>query len=106
MWTVQNVNIQMVEGDYGIILPVTITGMNLKAGDTLKFTFLTNTNGEVVLEKEFNNVVDNTIELEFSNVESALFAVKTYVYRLDWFKNGEFMCSLIPRALFKVVDKA
>ena len=106
MWTVQNANIQMVEGDYGVILPVTITGVNLKVGDTLKFTFLTNTNGEIVLEKEFNNVVNNTIEFEFSDVESALFDVKTYVYRLDWFKNGEFMCNLIPGALFKVVDKA
>ena len=29
-----------------------------------------------------------------------------YVYCLDWYQNGNFMCNIIPSAQFKVVDKA
>lgn len=106
MWAVQGTNLQMVEGDYGIILPVAVSGTVLEAGDSLKFVFLQARNSEAVLEKELSTIVDNTVELEFSEQESALFSVRTYIYRLDWYRDGAFMCNLIPEALFKVVEKA
>lgn len=106
MWAVQGVSLQMAEGDYGIQLPVTISGTTLTASDTLKFVFLTAKNGLVLLEKEFTNISDNTVNLELTEEESALFPPKMYVYRMDWYQDGNFMCNIIPEANFKVVDKA
>ena len=41
MWAVQGMSLQMAEGDYGIELPVTISGTTLSAADSFKFVFLT-----------------------------------------------------------------
>lgn len=107
MWSVRGVYLEMAEGDYGIALPVTVDGTTLAAGDSLKFTFKTCQNGDVVLEKDYTNIVNNTVELSFTESESAQFAInKTYVYALDWYKNGVFMCNLIPMGTLRVVDKA
>lgn len=106
MWAVQGMSLQMAEGDYGIELPVTISGTTLAASDSLKFTFLTAKNGRVILEKEFTNISENTVNLELTEAETALFEPKTYVYRLDWYQDGNFMCNVIPEATFRVVDKA
>lgn len=106
MWAVQGMSLQMAEGDYGIELPVTVSGTTLAASDSLKFTFLAAKNGRVILEKEFTNISDNTVNLELTEAESALFEPKSYVYRLDWYQDGNFMCNVIPEATFRVVDKA
>lgn len=106
MWDVQGTRLQMAEGDYGIELPVAIRGTTLAASDSLKFTFLTAKNGLVILEKEYTNISDNAVNLELTEEESALFTPKTYVYRLDWYQDGNFMCNVIPEATFRVVDKA
>ena len=106
MWTVSGNNIKMAEGDYGIQLPVKVSGVTLTASDSLRFTFKTAQNGDEVLVKEFDNITDNTVNLEFTEAESALFPVGSYVYSLDWYQNGLFMCNIIPVAGLKVVDKA
>lgn len=106
MWAVQGLTIQMAEGDYGIELPVTISGTTLTASDTLKFVILTAKNGRVLLEKEYTNISENTVNLELTEEESALFTPRIYVYRLDWYQDGQFMCNLISEAMFWVVDKA
>lgn len=107
MWTVNGTTLKMAEGDYGIQLPVTVSGTTLEANDSLKFTFKTVPNGEVILEKEFSDINDNTVDFEFTEAESALFSAgSTCVYSLDWYQDGIFMCNLIPLGQFKVVDKA
>lgn len=107
MWNVIPVNnIQMVEGDWGIELPITVKGTTIGSSETLKFTFKDKANGDVIMEKDFNPVSDNTVNLVLSEQESALFPVGSYVYTLDWYSNGVFLCNIIPSASFKVVDKA
>ena len=106
MWAVQGMTIQMAEGDYGIQLPITVSGTTLTASDALKITILTAKNGRVILEKEFTNISDNTVNLELTEAETALFEPKIYVYRLDWYQDGQFMCNLFSEASFRVVDKA
>ena len=106
MWAVNGTNLQMAEGDYGISLPVTVSGTTLTSNDTLRFTFLTAKNGRVILEKEYAGNAQNTVSLELTEAETALFTPKSYVYRLDWYQDGTFMCNVIPEAVFKVVDKA
>lgn len=105
-WNVTNHALSMTEGDYGIALPVEVKGATLGAQDSIKLTFKTAVNGDEILSKDFNGITDNTVSLELTEQESALFSVGQYVYCLDWYQNGNFMCNIIPSAQFKVVDKA
>ena len=106
MWNVIGANLQMTEGDYGVALPVEIKGTTLGEQDSIKLTFKNAVNGDEILSKTFDGITDNTVSLELTDEESALFSVGVYVYCLDWYQNGNFMCNIIPSALFKVVDKA
>ena len=105
MWAVTSMALTMAEGDYGISLPVTVSGATMTGNDTLRFTFLAAKNGAVILEKEYTPA-NNSVSLEFTEAESALFPPQAYLYRLDWYQDGAFMCNVIPEAVFKVVDKA
>lgn len=106
MWKVNGDKLQMAEGDYSVALPVTVSGVTLDASDSLKFTFVRQQNGYKVLEKEYSGIVDNKVNLEFTEEESAMFKIGNYAYSLDWYQDGNFMCNIIPRATFEVVDKA
>lgn len=96
----------MSEGDYGIKLPVTVSGTTLTASDSLRFTFKDSRNGKVLLVKEFANIEDNTVDLEFTQEESALFSFGNYVYSLDWYQDGNFQCNIVEVGILKVGDKA
>lgn len=106
MWYITGTSLQMVEGDYGISLPVTVSGTTLTTNDALKFVFKSAPNGETILTKEYTNITQNTVNLELTDAESALFSVGNYFYSLDWYQSGVFMCNIIPQAVLKVVDKA
>ena len=105
MWFVSSNNLEMAEGDYGIKLPVKVTGTTFTASDSLRFTFKKEKNGDVILEKGFTNIQDSTVNLEFTEQESALFPIGIYCYCLDWYQDGNFMCNVIASATLKVVDK-
>lgn len=117
MWKVNGTILQMAEGDYGVALPVTVSGATLGASDTIKFTFKSALGGTAILEKVYaapspeplrmgEASAPNTVNLEFTEAESALFAVGVYVYSMDWYQDGNFLCNIIPAGIFKVVDKA
>lgn len=106
MWAANGNNLQMCEGDWGIKLPVTVDGTTLTENDHLLFTFKTQKNGEVLFTKEYTNIQKNTVDLEFTEAESALLPVGSYAYSLDWYQDGAFFCNIIPSAMLKVVDKA
>lgn len=106
MWAVSGINLQMAEGDYGISLPITVHGTELGGNDSLRVTIKTRKNGETILEKNYSDIEDNTVELELTQTESAKLPAGVYVYSLDWYQNGIFMCNIVLCSLFKVVDKA
>ena len=106
MWNVNGNAITMVEGDYGIKLPITISGATFAAGDSVKVIIKAHNNGTAVIEKEYSSITDNTVNLELTAAETALLRKGSYVYSLDWFQDGNFLCNIIPSAVFKVVDKA
>ena len=106
MWAVNGENLQMCEGDYGVELPITINGVTFTAQDEVLFTLKDKANGTTVFTKTFSNIQNNKIILEISEAESALLPVGVYVYTLDWYQDGAFLCNIIPSALIKVVDKA
>lgn len=105
-WYVSGNDLQMAEGDYGVELPITISGMEFAAGDCVKLTIKTAKNGDVVLTRDFTTITQNTITLELTEAESALLTVGSYVYRLDAYQNGNYLNNIIPLASFKVVDVA
>lgn len=108
MWGVEGYDLRMAEGDFGVKLPITVHETTLTEHDALKLTFKKNKNGECILEKEYTgtDIENNTANLEFTEEESAKFPPGLYVYCLDWYQSGVFMCNLIDCAVFKVVDKA
>ena len=106
MWVVYNDGLEMTEGDYGIDLPVTISGATIGAGDSLKFTFKEAADGDVLLEKDYDEIENNTVNLSLTEEESALFkANKTYFYALDWYQDGGFLYNVIPRGVLRVENK-
>ena len=105
-WTVKGLNFQMCEGDYGIQLPITITGPTFTASDKVKLTIKGCLNGETIVEKDFSDISEATVNLELTEEESARMPAGEYVYSLDWYQDNAFLCNIIPAATLKVVDKA
>ena len=104
MWICSGQNIQMTRGDYGLELPITVTGATFAAGDALQLRITQR--GADKLVKTFDTIQDNTVRLTLTAEESAALPVGDYVYALDWYRDGAFLCNVIPAASFKVVDKA
>lgn len=102
MWIANGNDLTMCEGDWGIQLPITVSGVTLTASDSLKFTLKV---GNVVITKDFSDIVQNTVMLEFTEEETALIPVGTYQYSFDWYQDGAFMCNIVPAAFLRVVDK-
>ena len=106
MWKASGQNISMAEGDYGITLPITLGGVTLGSGDAVSFTIKASVDGDAILTKTFSSISGNTLNLVLTSAESALLTVGLYVYAMDWYHDGEFMCNLVPAGRFRVVDKA
>lgn len=106
MWSGRATQLKMVEGDWGLALPFTVSGVMMGENDSLRFTFKKTVNGDTVLEKTFDGITDNTVQLTFSQEESALFTPGTYVFALDWYQDGSFLGNIIDNGSLKVVDKA
>lgn len=104
-WRVTGLHLQMAVGDYGISLPVSVSGVTFGEGDELRFIFNKEPGSNTILTKTYSNIVQNSVDLSFTEAESDLFRIGSYVYGLDWYKDGEFMCNIIESAQFKVVRK-
>ena len=106
MWAVNGNDIKMTEGDYGVALPITISGTTLTANDEVRLVIKAAINSEAVVEKTFGNIQQNTVNLSLTEAESAQLPVGNYVYSLDWYQSGIFMYNVIPWASFRVGEKA
>lgn len=106
MWIVSGKNIEMTAGDFGIELPIQISGVTLGANDSVMFELKKKPARDVVFTDEFINISENTINLVFSEQQSGRLPVGEYIYNLDWYQSGQFMCNIINGAKFKVVGKA
>ena len=105
MWIVKGREIQMTAGDYGVELPISISGVTLGGSDAVLFT-LKSVHYTTVLTRTFTNIQDNTVNLALTSTESEGLPAGDYIYTLDWYQSGQFMCNLIDGAAFKVVAKA
>lgn len=97
--------IVMTEGDFGLDLPIKITGVEFQPNDEIKMTIKPQKNGVEILEKRFRNIQNNTINFTLTKEESANFKPVNYVYVLDWYRGNEFLCNIVPDGTIKIEDK-
>ena len=95
----------MTEGDYGLDLPIKIVGATLESNDKIKMVIKQQRNGVTLLEKNFQNIQENTVNFSLTENESSIFKPANYVYIFDWYRDEEFLCNVIPDGVFKVEDK-
>lgn len=106
MWAVNGQALKMTEGDWGVELPITINGVTFANNDEVLLTVKDDNNGNTILTKTFTNIQQNKVNFVLTEEESDLLPVGTYVYSLDWYQDGTFLCNIIPTATIRVVDKA
>lgn len=104
MWAHNGKRIYMTRGDYGVRLPITITGATLAANDSINF-LLINKAGAEVLSKSFSEITDNRVYLALTEAESARLPAGEYSYVVDWYQNGVFMCNIVQNGTFLVEPK-
>lgn len=97
--------LSMVEGDYGLTLPLIISGITIEKTDKLNFYIKKELNGEKIIDKIFDSITDNTINLVFTKEESDKLSVGKYKYAIDWYKENSFCGNLIKLQEFEVEDK-
>ena len=104
MWNCTGTSISMARGDFGIKLPITVSGVTFNQYDELRLKIVQG--GAEVLSLTFSNIQQSTVQLELTEAQTALLPVGEYQYSLDWYQNSVFMCNVIPFSSFRVVDKA
>lgn len=104
MWRASGNAIEMVVGDYGIALPITISGITIGASDSIKFTVVRD-NGVTVFEKTYTNISNNTISVELTEEETDAINPGDYMYVIDWYQDDAFKCNIVRKAPFSVVRK-
>lgn len=98
--------IEMTEGDFGLVLPIKIGGIELTESDEFSLKIFKEKDAEPVLTKTFKNIVNNTLELQFTQEESKKLEIGDYYYDLDWFQDDTFLSNILAGKKFVVKDKA
>lgn len=97
----ENKKIIMVEGDFGLALPITITGTEIASDETIKF-IIENIGNTTIMTKEYKNITNNTFDLTFTKEESDLLKKGKYIYTIDWLKDNVFLGNVINNEIFEV----
>ena len=105
MWNTVGKAITMTEGDWGVALPATLSGITMAQNDELRLTIKKAAGGEALVTKEYSDISQNQISIVLTEAESAKLPAGSYVYGIDWYQDGAFMCCVVERAAFKVVRK-
>lgn len=101
MFKIKGNKIIMTEGDYGIPLPITITGGEILSNHFIKF-YIQKPDAYEILSKEFTNIQNNTIELKLSKEESLKLKNGVYLYGIDWYSEESFLGNIIKDEIFEV----
>lgn len=103
----KGLNISMIEGDYGITLPIKLVSpQEMTSSDKFSFKIFKKKNTEPLISKEYENIADNTINFSLTEEESKLLSRGRYYYDLDWYQNSSFLGNLVAESYFDVKDKA
>lgn len=104
----ENLLIEMVEGDYGLTLPITLNVGNTVFGaeDHFSIRIFEELDGTPVVTKEYSNISDNTIDFSLTQEESNKLPKGRYYYDIDWFQGNSFLGNVVGKKVFKVLNKA
>lgn len=108
MFKVTDNNIEMTEGDYGIVLPMDLElEGTISASDSFKITIYEAIDADPIITKPYNNISDNRIEFSLTEEESKLLkAGKRYYWDLDWYFEKIFLNNIVAKAKLKINEKA
>lgn len=106
MWRITGTEIRMTEGDWGVDLPVALSGTTATSSDILVLTIKDAINGTQVLELLAGTPTNNVFNFYMTSAESALLTPGELVYSLDWEQPGTFLYNLVPAGPFIVEEKA
>lgn len=109
MFKINRNKIEMVEGDYGIFLPITIEtdeSDNLEIDDNFRISIYKTINGVSIIEKNYTLDDYNTFKFYLSETETKKLGVGYYYYDLDWYRDGNFLNNIIAKEQFIVKEKA
>lgn len=98
--------IKMVEGDFGIVLPIEIEGIEIAPEDIFSIKIFKDINEELIIEKTYDNVTNNTINFELTKENSEKLKVGRYYYDLDWYQGEKFLGNLVAKSTYTVIEKA
>lgn len=102
----ENLNIKMIEKDYGLKLPIQLETDVLGNEDKFVIKIFKRINEKPIIVKEYENIKENTIEFELTKEESELLKVGRYFYDLDWFQENLFLGNIIAKKKIIIEEKA
>lgn len=107
MFIVEDGKISIIEGDFGIVLPIQLEMEDgITPDDCFAFKIYEKINEKPIVEKVYKNIKDNTIPLKLEENDSKLLKVGTYYYDLDWLQENSFLNNIIAKEKFQVKEKA
>lgn len=99
MFKIENKDITINKGDFGLELPMTIS--NILDTDVIKFEIY-DVNGKLILEKNLP-YRDGTFIFELTKEESDSLEEKNYMYKVIQYRNDIMQNTINEDSLFKVV---
>ena len=105
----QGHKIEMIEGDFGIGLPIEIItgeGETIGENDNFRVSVFKEMDSEPLIEKIYQVDENNTFDFILTEQESKLLEVGYYLYDIDYYSGNIFMNNLIAKEDFNVKEKA
>ncbi len=97
-----DLRIEMNKGDFGVILTVNFDDI---ADTNIKF-IISDLSKNAIIEKPFDNITDNKIDLVLTEEETAKLDVGTYTWSLYQYVKNKLKNTLVVGKTFKVKEGA
>lgn len=95
--------IEMNQGDYGEILPITFSGIEILKTDKIFFIIKENCleNSKIIIE-DIYYIENNVLNLQFNEEQSEKLKSGKYNYSIIWQREKSFSITIVDDALFVV----
>lgn len=100
MFKVEGLDIEMFEGDFGEVLPMTVINGEVLEHDILKF-IIKDSSFNTIIDKELN-VENNAFDFSLTEEETKLLPSGTYSWGLKQYRNDTLIDTLTGNNHFRV----
>ena len=100
MFKVDGLKIEMFEGDFGEVLPMTIINGEVLEHDILRF-IIKDTMFNIIIDKKLN-VENNAFDFSLTEEETKLLSTGTYSWGLRQYRNDTLVDTLTANNCFEV----